>query len=148
MADLNTFRKINHTAISSWFMEIGALESRNTADDKSSKSPTEQGKEIGISTEIRTGMNGEYVAVVYSREAQQFIIDNIEAVISNANSKKTTYVENQGHKWFPEHKECLVDLFSKIVSVSEIAVTFKRSKEGIRAKLKKLGIIDNRSDTR
>lgn len=68
-------------------MEIGALESRNTADDKSSKSPTEQGREIGIST-IRTGMNGEYVAVVYSREAQQFIIDNIEAVISNANSKK------------------------------------------------------------
>ena len=134
-------------------ISIGALEIRELADGRNTKRPTEQGKELGISSEKRTSMNGEYVVVVYSRDAQQFILDNIEAIVANrivANSSNvsTKKADNQGQAWTAAHEECLVDLFNKNVPVSEIAATLMRTETGIRARLKKIGLIDNRSDAR
>ena len=148
VADLDTCRKLNYSAITSWLMEIGALESRNSADGKSAKRPTEQGKALGISTEKRMGVNGEYVVVLYNREAQQFIIDNLEAVTANLKDVSSKKAANQGIAWTQAHEECLVDLFSKNVPISEIAVTLMRTETGIKAKLKKMGLIDNRADAR
>lgn len=153
VADLNTCCKLGHTAITSWLIEIGALEARSTVDGKSIKRPTEQGNKLGISAEKRTGMNGEYVVVVYNKDAQQFILDNIEAIVCRASvvkkeKKDTEFYENQGRPWSPTHDECLTDLFNKNVPVSEIAVTLKRSEKGIRARLKRLGLINNKSDAR
>ena len=150
VADLDTYRKLSHTAITSWLIEIGALEERSTADGKRIKRPTEQGIGLGISAEKRTGMNGEYVVVVYNKDAQQFILDNIEAIVCHAGVTKRAAkaYENQGQSWTPAQDECLVDLFHKKVPVSEIAVTLKRSEEGIRARLERLGLISNRGDVR
>lgn len=50
---------------------------------KSQKRPTEIGKQIGISLETRNGINGEYQVVVYNKEAQAFILDNIDAIIAS-----------------------------------------------------------------
>lgn len=148
VADLDTCHKLNYSAITSWLMEIGALESRNNTDGKSVKRPTEQGKALGISTEKRMGVNGEYVVVLYNKEAQQFIIDNLEAVTANLKDVSSKKAANQGIAWTQAHEECLVDLFSKNVPISEIAVTLMRTETGIRAKLKKMGLIDNRVDAR
>ena len=42
-----------------------------------------QGEEIGIYLEKRIGAGGEeYQSVRYNRQAQQFIIDNIDAIIN------------------------------------------------------------------
>ena len=68
---------------------------------------------LGILSEQRNGMYGEYTVTVYNREAQQFIIDNIETVINYANDKKKAAVGNKGQTWTQEQKECLVDFFSK-----------------------------------
>ena len=35
----------------------------------------------GIFTEVRMGRAGEYTVVLYSRKAQEFVIDNIDAVV-------------------------------------------------------------------
>lgn len=148
LADLDAYYKLKHTAITSWLIEIGALESKGTTDGRSITRPTEQGKELGISTEKRTGMNGEYVVVVYNKEAQQFIVDNIEAITANTDKISSEKADNQGLAWTPAHEECLVDLFNKNVPVSEIAVTLKRTESGIRARLKKMGLIDHRNDAR
>ena len=43
-------------------------------------------------------------------------------------------------------EECLIELFNKNVPVSEIAVTLMRTESGIRARLKKLGLIEKRSE--
>ena len=43
--------------------------------------------ELGISTEERNGVIGNYTAVVYNRQAQQFIVDNIDAIIDMMNRK-------------------------------------------------------------
>ena len=58
------------------------------SDGKTSKLPTEQGSNIGISTEVRTGQRGEYTVVVYNKEAQAFIVDNLEAIIALKYNKK------------------------------------------------------------
>ena len=53
---------------------------------KLKKLPTATGIEIGITVEVRRSMRGEYTVVVYNRDAQQFIIDNIDSVIGLMNS--------------------------------------------------------------
>ena len=148
LANLDTCYKLKHTSVTSWLMDIGALELRVASDGKNIKRPTQQGVELGISTEKRVGINGTYVVVVYNKEAQQLIVDNIEAIVANANNISSKKAENQGHAWAPAHEECLVDLFNKDVPVSEIAITLMRTESGIRAKLKKMGLIENRSNAR
>ena len=144
LADLEVCHKLKHSAITNWLISIGALEIRELADGRNTKRPTEQGKELGISSEKRMGLNGEYVVVVYSKDAQQFILDNIEAIMALSSK----IAANQGQAWTAAHEECLVDLFNKNVPVSEIAATLMRTETGIRARLKKLGLINNRSDAR
>ena len=39
-----------------------------------------------------------------------------------------------------------IDLFNKNVPVSEIATTLMRTETGIRARLKKMGLIEHRGD--
>lgn len=148
LADLEVCHKLKHSTITNWLISIGALEIRELADGRNTKRPTEQGKELGISSEKRTSMNGEYVVVVYSRGAQQFILDNIETIVANISNVSTKKADNQGQAWTAAHEECLVDLFNKNVPVSEIAATLMRTETGIRAKLKKMGLIDNRGDAR
>ncbi len=87
IANLDVCRKLSYTSIVSRLVEIGMLEIRLSADGKNVKRPTQQGKELGISLVKRTGRTGDYVAVVYNREAQQFIIDNIEAFVPQENDE-------------------------------------------------------------
>ncbi len=44
--------------------------------------PTSERQKLGISYERRNGSRGEYEVVLYNKDAQPFILDNIEAVIS------------------------------------------------------------------
>ena len=107
--------------------------------------PTEQGKSIGISTEERVGQNGTYRVTVYNTDAQQFILDNIDAVIeinNRARADKVEKAELQGQPWTNTHDETLIDLYRKNVPISEIAITLKRTTSGIRGRLKKLGLIE------
>ncbi len=146
MADLNVCRKLKYSAITNWLVSIGALEIVEVSEGKSTKRPTEQGEELGIFSETRRGMYNEYVVVVYNKDAQQFIIDNIEAVIANNSNNSARKADNQGLAWTPEHEECLKDLFNKNVPISEIAVTLKRTETAVISRLEKMGLIDNRGD--
>lgn len=75
-------RKISHRDLTNWLLSIGMLFEHSSFDGRTSKRPTEQGSNIGISTEQRTGQKGEYTVVVYNKEAQTFIVDNLEAIIA------------------------------------------------------------------
>ena len=54
-------------------------------EGKKKKHPTEMGESLGISEELRHGMYGDYMVVIYNREAQQFVIDNLPSVIALKN---------------------------------------------------------------
>ena len=141
VADLSTHYKLKLTDITSWLIELEVLEAVSMSDGSSAKRPTQQGVDLGIFTETRTGKNGNYTAVLYNKEAQQFIIDNMDAVIMRLQEKKKNKNENQGQAWSRDHEECLLDLFQKGVSISEIAVTLMRTEGAILARLKKLGVL-------
>ena len=83
MVEDENMKKITHRNISDWLVGIGMLKVVDKGDGKTTKAPTEMGHNIGISTEVRTGQYGNYEIVVYNRTAQQFIVDNIAAVIDS-----------------------------------------------------------------
>ena len=63
-------------AIPKWLVKIGYLEVVPKGDGHMMKLPTTLGKSIGISSELKSGPNGEYTAVIYDANAQRFILDN------------------------------------------------------------------------
>ena len=75
-------------------MECGFLVQMETGDGKKIKIPTEQGNMIGISSEERFGQAGPYRVSVYNTDAQQFILDNIDAIIE-INARKASLRENK-----------------------------------------------------
>ncbi|MCQ2449128.1 MAG: hypothetical protein MJ132_02920 [Clostridia bacterium] len=81
LVDLNRYKKLNYSKITDWLIRLGALEIQTDFAGKSKKVPTTRGAELGINVEKRSGMTGEYDVVVYNRDAQQFIVDNIDAII-------------------------------------------------------------------
>lgn len=148
LIDAEQMTKLSYKHISDWLIEIGALSVSRGTDGKSAKYPTPRGKELGILTERREGQNRTYTVIVYNRAAQQFILDNIDAVIGLSTQAKVQSedAQMQGQPWTTTHDEILTDLFRKQVPVKEIAVTLKRTETGIRSRLKKLGLIERRSD--
>lgn len=141
--------KLKYTSITTFLLQSGFLVQAEAGDGEKTKAPTKQGTSIGISSEERVGQSGTYRVTVYNADAQQFILDNIDAVIEINNQKTSASektAEYQGQPWTTTYDETLIDLFQKNVPISEIAVTLKRSDGGIRARLKKLGLIDKRSD--
>lgn len=82
LIDTEQMKQLSYKQLTSWLLSINALTEQPTANGKYQKRPTEPGKQLGISLETRNGMNGEYQVVVYNKEAQAFILDNIYAIIS------------------------------------------------------------------
>lgn len=131
-------KHMKYSSITNWLAKIGMLSTVELPDGKRTKRPTEVGMETGITVEDRIGSQGKpYQVVVYNREAQHFLIDNLSAILEAENADGAM----QGQPWSTLHDECLVDLFSKGVPLGEIAITLKRSTSSIRSRLKKLGVI-------
>lgn len=146
--DLNITKKISAQVINNWLLNAGFLEIVSLPDGKRVKLPTVQGNEVGIFSEEKTGQYGTYISILFSSQAQQFIYDNVETIIEMKFETKSASAEFYGRPWTKEHDECLIDLFKKNVVVSEIAFTLKRTNSGIRARLKKLGLIKYKSDAK
>ena len=140
-------KKFPKRNLTKWLLSLGLIEEIALPLGSKMKKPTSSGEEIGILLEERQGQYGSYYVMLYNLDAQHFILDNIEAVLAfdNVNGTDNAGVENQGRPWSDEHNEMLIDLFKKGVSCSEIAITLKRTETGIRARLKRLGLIDQRS---
>ena len=139
--------KLKHTSITTFLLHSGFLLEEQTAEGKTRKIPTAHGRCIGITTEERVYQSGTYHVTVYNVHAQQFILDNMDAIIEINNQKSPADPPDyQGQAWTTTHDEILADLFKKEVPISEIAVTLKRSNGAVRARLKKLGLLDLNGD--
>lgn len=75
-------KKLSTTIITNWLLEKGFLEKQTGLDGKSRRVPTQNGLLIGLSTETRQGQYGEYQAVFYNAAAQQFVLDNLPAMLA------------------------------------------------------------------
>lgn len=70
-------KKLSATTITSWLLKQGFLEKRTGPNGKSGRFPTQAGIALGLFTQLCQGPEGEYLAVLYSPQAQQFVIDNL-----------------------------------------------------------------------
>ena len=137
LVDLNSMQKLKTTSITKFLQQSGLLFDEEGPGGGKNKRPTEAGWKLGIATTRRSGQNGDYTAVVYSREAQQFILDNLDAIIAiNA----TPLHENQGKPWDPEEDAYLRQATRAGVEVKEMSDELKRTRAAVRARLEKLGL--------
>ena len=74
-------KKLNYKFISDWLIQAGFLALATNDDGTTTRKPTDNGLQLGITLEQRQGQNRVYTVVVYNKVAQQFILDNLDAAI-------------------------------------------------------------------
>lgn len=83
--DCEVYKKLKVTSVTEWLVDVEMLYNE-IIGGKKRKKPTSNGKSIGITTQVHTGQYGEYEMVLYGKEAQQFILDNIDAIVAKNNA--------------------------------------------------------------
>ena len=81
-ADDPNAKRPKTTVITDWLISKGFMKKTMDPEGKPKRLPTEIGKQIGLSTGTRQGQYGEYLAVDYSQEAQQFLLDHLEEIFA------------------------------------------------------------------
>lgn len=82
VVDNAQMKKLSTAIITNWLLEKGFLEKQTGSDGKSRRVPTQNGLMIGLSTQKRQGQYGEYQTVFYNDQAQQFVLDNLSAMLT------------------------------------------------------------------
>ena len=137
LVDLEAMQKLKTTSITRFLLQSGLLFEEEGPGGSKNKRPTEAGWKLGIATQQRSGQNGDYTAVVYDRQAQQFILDNLDAIIAiNA----APLHENQGKPWEAEEDAWLRQAVQTGVEVKDMSVQLKRTRASVRTRLEKLGL--------
>lgn len=95
LIDTEEMKGIKTTSITNWLIKINMLEYFADENGKNHKIPTENGIQLGITTQERLGMYGSYKVVLYDSNVQQFILDNIDT-IAYYNTQKKSYNFNTG----------------------------------------------------
>lgn len=129
-------KKLSPGKFYDWLLSLGIYEKTRGEDGMTRRAVTPFGAEIGVSLEMRNGQYGPHAVIVYSREAQAFILDNIEGLFE--------YLEGLtqgGHFWKTEEEELLVSYFEQGKTISEIARALSRTNGAVRRRLKKLGVL-------
>lgn len=138
----NEMKKISRRKIFEWLNSIKLIEEKiDLNTDRTVKSPTSFGIEIGISYEQKISKNGfSYNIIVLTEKAQHFLIDNIDGFIEYLKNIEVN-AGNQGQPWNREQDSLLSNLFKEGKSIEEISEIMKRTQGGIKARLKRLGLI-------
>jgi hypothetical protein len=140
LVDHENMVNLKYKSITEFLMNAGFLTIVEYHDGSQRKEPTEAGSHLGISVEERMGQQGLYRVVVYNEDAQHFILDNFDGVLE-IDRKPASKRENQGKPWTVEHDQQLRELYGKQLSLTEIANTMQRTRDGVKKRLKKLEII-------
>ena len=74
-------KRPNTGKITAWLMQRGLRELVNDAEGKPRRLPSEKGQRRGMSTKMRQGQNGEYLAVYYDANIQRLILDHLEEIL-------------------------------------------------------------------
>ena len=75
-------KRPNTGKITAWLMKQGLMELTTDSEGKSRRMPTDAGIRAGLSTRMRQGQNGEYLAVYYDANIQRMILDHLEEILN------------------------------------------------------------------
>ena len=88
-------RKLSHRSITTFLEQEGFLIQYSDFQGKTKREPTDQGKTLGISTEVRTSQRGDYTVVLYNMNAQQYILDHLSQIaMINQKTRKSQIYSN------------------------------------------------------
>ena len=78
-------RKLNSGKINKWLAANGYIEKRIIQESqRECWFPMQKGIDIGMYTEERGDPGFQYVTIMYSKEAQQFLAEHMEQILSEA----------------------------------------------------------------
>ena len=141
--DPQAMEPLKAASILEYLTELGYLELIRQATGRSARRPTEQGNQLGITTVERQALEGSYTAVVYSPEAQQYLLTHMDQIISINTEKYNQKVDTgalQGTPWTPAQETQLRELYLRGTPIAEIARVLQRNTNGIQARVKLLGL--------
>ncbi len=76
-------KPLSASQVIKWLRKEGILQEVSKDDGHKTNLPTEKGNRFGITTEVMRNAEGvEYRRVVYSVDAQRFILNNIESLVT------------------------------------------------------------------
>lgn len=81
-------KRLPVTAVTAWLLEKGFLKELEGLNGKRYKSVTPQAASVGIVEEERQNSYGLYHAILYSADAQRFILDNLDDIIALREEKR------------------------------------------------------------
>lgn len=90
LIDTEQMAKITYRQIAEWLIEAGFLTMENDQNGKHYRRPSPAGEKLGIFTERRQSERGPYTVTLYCQEAQQFIVDHLDAILENSRRVKET----------------------------------------------------------
>lgn len=79
--------KINYKSIQDWIIELGFLETVTDEAGKIKRQPTCDGIKNGLTLAHRQSLSGPYTVVVYDKNAQQFILDHLDAIVERSRKR-------------------------------------------------------------
>ena len=97
LIDTAEMKGIKTTSITNWLIKINMLEYFADGNGKNHKIPTENGIQLGITTQERLGMYGSYKVILYDSNVQQFILDNIDTIAYYNTQKKSYNFNTEGN---------------------------------------------------
>jgi len=87
VVDSTIYQKLQPVKVNNWLTKAGFLREIETPTGNR-KILTDKSSLIGISQEERTAPNGsQYIANLYSKDAQKFIVDHLDEILAKANDK-------------------------------------------------------------
>ena len=151
--DTKTMRKLGVSKVSKWLIEQGYLtnEKVSVVKEVSRLAITDNAENLGIVLDNKVDeKTGEIKpCVLLTRKAQEYIVNNLESILAEEiveeqekNPLKANY-SMRGQLWSKDEEDKLIDEFiEQKLSIGEIAKLHGRNTGGIRARLKKLGLIE------
>jgi hypothetical protein len=70
-------KPLSVSTVTNWLVRSGYMDEVFNEEGRKTRIPSDLGKSIGLSSELRSGPNGEYTSVTYDAKAQGFILEKL-----------------------------------------------------------------------
>lgn len=159
--DTRTMRKLGASKISKWLVNRGYLvnEKVSVVKEVSQLAATETAENIGIvmSEQVDKSSGEIKRRVLLTRKAQDYIVDNLENILAdvsmledndilddeaNSDEQQSRSLSRLGLPWTIDEEEALIEEYTQAhLTLREIAKLHDRTPNGIRLRLKSLGLL-------
>lgn len=140
---------IQATMVTDWLRENGYLEKRMFEDTgKENSVPTEKGIDLGMYAEKAGTFPNEYYRVYYNENAQQFMVDNLQQILTETAEIRARYRKEKKKSALSEKQKAQQQTGPVDKRMQEAAPTRRSAKEGNQAFSGRGGFRDNSGSTR